>query len=145
MATIIPENARTPLAAVAVHVDRFVSLHAFLNFFGVKELPENPAAPLEQFLPLIMPRLSEFTRKLSDWPEHQIVFQQRGGKSCRMQKLLTPILRPSAFRDFYAFEQHVKTARARRGLDMIGAWYELPVFYFANPNSLIVDNGLVTA
>ena len=145
LATIIPENARTPLAAVAVHVDRFVSLHAFLNFFGVKELPENAGAPLEQFLPLIMPRLSEFTRKLSDWPEHQIVFQQRGGKSCRMQKLLTPILRPSAFRDFYAFEQHVKTARARRGLDMIGAWYELPVFYFANPNSLIVDNGLVTA
>src|SRR5207244_9285494 len=81
----------------------------------------------------------------SDWPEHQIVFQQRGGKSCRMQKLLPPILRPSAFRDFYAFEQHVKAARSRRGLDMIGAWYELPVFYFSNPSSLVADNGVVTA
>jgi 2-keto-4-pentenoate hydratase/2-oxohepta-3-ene-1,7-dioic acid hydratase in catechol pathway len=140
LATIIPENGRTPLAAVSVHADRFVGLHAFLNFFGVKEVPEYPGAPLEQFLPVLMPRLSEFTRKLSDWPEHEIVFQQRGGKSCRMRTLLPPIVRPSTFRDFYAFEQHVRMARSRRGLDMIGAWYELPVFYFSNPNSLIPDN-----
>src|ERR1041384_6709531 len=135
LATIISENSTAPLAAVAVHADRFVSLHAFLNFFGVKELPENPGARLEQFLPLIMPRLSEFTRKLSDWPEHQIVFQQRGGKSCSVQKLLTPILRPSAFRDFYAFEQHVKTARARRGPAMVGACDALAAFLFSHYNS----------
>ena len=144
LATIIPENGRTALAAVAVHADRFVGLHAFLSFFGVKELPVSGAAPLEQFLPVLMPRLSEFTRKLSDWPEHQIVFQQRGGKTCRMQSLLAPIERPSTFRDFYAFEQHVRTARSRRGLDMIGAWYELPVFYFSNPNSLVPDNVSMT-
>jgi 2-keto-4-pentenoate hydratase/2-oxohepta-3-ene-1,7-dioic acid hydratase in catechol pathway len=140
LATISPENGRAALAAVAVHADRFVGLHAFLSFFEVKELPESAAAPLEQFLPVLMPRLSEFTRKLSDWPEHQIVFQQRGGKTFRMQTLLPPIQRPSTFRDFYAFEQHVRTARSRRGLDMIGAWYELPVFYFSNPNSLIPDS-----
>ena len=144
LTTIIPENGRTPLAAVAVHVDRFVGLHAFLTFFGVKELPENPAAPLEQFLPVLMPRLSEFTRKLSDWPEHEIVFQQRGGRNFRMRGLLPPIVRPSTFRDFYAFEQHVRTARSRRGLDMIRDWYDLPVFYFSNPNSLVPDNGSVT-
>jgi 2-keto-4-pentenoate hydratase/2-oxohepta-3-ene-1,7-dioic acid hydratase in catechol pathway len=144
LATIIPENGRTAIAAVAVHPERFVGLHAFLSFFGVKELPESPTAPLEQFLPVLMPRLSEFTRKLSDWPEHQIVFQQRGGKTCRMQNLLPPIERPSTFRDFYAFEQHVKAARSRRGLDMIGAWYELPVFYFSNPNSLVPDNTSMT-
>jgi 2-keto-4-pentenoate hydratase/2-oxohepta-3-ene-1,7-dioic acid hydratase in catechol pathway len=143
LATIIPENGTTPFAAVSVHADRFVGLHAFLNFFGVKELPEYSGAPLEQFLPVLMPRLSEFTRKLSDWPEHEIVFQQRGGKSCRLRTLLPPIVRPSTFRDFYAFEQHVRTARSRRGLDMIGAWYELPVFYFSNPNSLVPDNASV--
>jgi len=38
------------------------------------------------------------------------------------------------FRDFYAFLQHVKTARALRGLDVIDEWYEIPVFYFSNPN-----------
>jgi fumarylacetoacetate (FAA) hydrolase len=46
-------------------------------------------------------------------------------------------VRPPAFRDFYAFEQHVKTARARRGLDVPPAWYEVPVFYFSNHNALL--------
>jgi 2-keto-4-pentenoate hydratase/2-oxohepta-3-ene-1,7-dioic acid hydratase in catechol pathway len=143
--TIIPENGATALPAVSVDTDRFVGLHAFLSFFGSKELPENPAAPLEQFLPILMPRLSEFTRKLSDWPEHEKVFQKRGGKSFRAQKLLPLIIRPSTFRDFYAFEQHVRTARSRRGLDMVAAWYEIPVFYFSNPNSFIADNETVVA
>jgi len=51
--------------------------------------------------------------------------------------LLPPVPTPRTFRDFYAFEQHVKTARAKRGLEMIPAWYEVPVFYFSNPGSLI--------
>lgn len=36
-------------------------------------------------------------------------------------------------RDFYAFEQHVRTARARRGLQVPSEWYTLPVFYFCAP------------
>jgi fumarylacetoacetate (FAA) hydrolase len=51
--------------------------------------------------------------------------------------LRAPVLRPPAVRDFYAFEQHVKTARALRGLDMVPEWYEMPVFYFSNPASII--------
>ena len=145
LATIIPENRATALAVVSVDIDRFVGLHSFLSFFGLKDLPENPATPLEQFLPILMPRLSEFTRKLSDWPEHEKVFQKRGGKSFRARKLLPPVIRPSTFRDFYAFEQHVRAARSRRGLDMVGAWYEIPVFYFSNPNSLIADNHTIFA
>src|ERR1700692_666668 len=47
--------------------------------------------------------------------------------------LLAPIPRPPTVRDFYAFEQHVRTARQRRGLEMDPDWYELPVFYFSNP------------
>lgn len=42
----------------------------------------------------------------------------------------------NSFRDFYAFEQHVKTARANRGRDMIPQWYEMPVFYFSNHNAI---------
>ena len=45
-----------------------------------------------------------------------------------------------SFRDFYAFEEHVKTCRAKRGLEMIPQWYEQPVFYFSNSQSL-VHNG----
>lgn len=47
-------------------------------------------------------------------------------------RLLPPVPKPPSFRDFYAFEQHVKTARAQRGLDMIPEWYHFPVFYFSN-------------
>lgn len=47
-----------------------------------------------------------------------------------------PVPRPRTIRDFYAFEAHVKAARARRGLEMIPEWYALPVFYFSNPNAV---------
>jgi fumarylacetoacetate (FAA) hydrolase len=50
--------------------------------------------------------------------------------------LRAPVLRPPAVRDFYAFEQHVKTARALRGLDVAPEWYEQPVFYFSNPAAI---------
>ena len=50
--------------------------------------------------------------------------------------LLAPIPRPPTVRDFYAFEQHVRTARQRRGLEMDPDWYELPVFYFSNPYAI---------
>jgi len=47
-----------------------------------------------------------------------------------------PVLHPPAVRDFYAFEQHVKTARASRGLEVPPEWYEIPVFYFSNPAAI---------
>lgn len=46
-------------------------------------------------------------------------------------------------RDFYAFEQHVKTCRSHRGLAMVPQWYEIPVFYFTNPNSVIGHGDVV--
>ena len=51
-------------------------------------------------------------------------------------RLLAPVLRPPSVRDFYAFEQHVKTARASRGLEVPKEWYEQPVFYFSNPAAI---------
>jgi fumarylacetoacetate (FAA) hydrolase len=50
--------------------------------------------------------------------------------------LRAPVLHPPAVRDFYAFEQHVRTARALRGLDVPPEWYERPVFYFSNPAAI---------
>ena len=44
-----------------------------------------------------------------------------------------PVLHPPSVRDFYAFEAHVRNARAQRGLEVPAEWYELPVFYFSNP------------
>jgi 2-keto-4-pentenoate hydratase/2-oxohepta-3-ene-1,7-dioic acid hydratase in catechol pathway len=39
----------------------------------------------------------------------------------------------------------VKTARAKRGLEMIPAWYDVPVFYFSNHLSLIGHDAPVHA
>ena len=50
--------------------------------------------------------------------------------------LRAPILEPPSLRDFYAFEQHVKSARAKRGLEMIPEWYEIPTFYFSNTSEI---------
>jgi fumarylacetoacetate (FAA) hydrolase len=45
---------------------------------------------------------------------------------------LTFPVRPPSFRDFYAFEEHVRNARKKRGLEMVPEWYDAPVFYFSN-------------
>ncbi len=44
-----------------------------------------------------------------------------------------PVPRPPSIRDFFAFEQHVATARANRGSPVPKEWYEFPAFYFTNP------------
>ena len=51
-------------------------------------------------------------------------------------RLLAPVLHPPAVRDFYAFEAHVRRARALRGLEVPPEWYALPVFYFSNPGAI---------
>lgn len=50
--------------------------------------------------------------------------------------VLPPVPRPPTIRDFYAFEEHVRRARARRGLKVPPEWYEAPAFYFSNPLAL---------
>jgi fumarylacetoacetate (FAA) hydrolase len=51
-------------------------------------------------------------------------------------QLRAPVPRPPSVRDFYAFEQHVRTARASRGLEVPPEWYGRPVFYFSNPAAI---------
>jgi 2-keto-4-pentenoate hydratase/2-oxohepta-3-ene-1,7-dioic acid hydratase in catechol pathway len=60
-------------------------------------------------------------------------------------RLLAPLPRPPTIRDFYAFEQHVATARRNRGLEMDPDWYELPVFYFTNPYAVVGPDAPVRA
>src|SRR4029453_7364252 len=56
-----------------------------------------------------------------------------------------PLPPVASIRDFYAFEQHVKTCRGHRGLDMLPQWYQVPVFYFSNPVCVIGDGEPVRA
>jgi fumarylacetoacetate (FAA) hydrolase len=54
-------------------------------------------------------------------------------------RFLAP-LKPKTLRDAYAFEQHVKTANQNRGREIPEEWYQFPVFYFTNPNSIFGPN-----
>lgn len=56
-----------------------------------------------------------------------------------------PLPAPSSIRDFYAFEQHVRTCRQHRGLEMLPQWYQVPVFYFSNPAGVIGPDDPVAA
>src|SRR5690242_19268304 len=58
-------------------------------------------------------------------------------------ELRPPVIQPPAVRDFYAFEQHVKAARERRGSEVPPEWYEIPVFYFSNPSSIYGPDAVV--
>ncbi len=71
------------------------------------------------------------------WRDQGQTAEASGIRTYRDPAYFPPILRPNAYRDFYAFEQHVKTCRAKRGLPVAPEWYEMPVFYFSNPGSLV--------
>jgi len=43
-------------------------------------------------------------------------------------------------RDFMAFEEHVANARRLRGSDVPQEWYEIPVFYFSNPQAIFAHD-----
>lgn len=57
-------------------------------------------------------------------------------------RVLSPLETPPTFRDFYAFEQHVRAGRAWRGLEMDPTWYDIPVFYFSNPYAFRGDGDI---
>jgi 2-keto-4-pentenoate hydratase/2-oxohepta-3-ene-1,7-dioic acid hydratase in catechol pathway len=48
-------------------------------------------------------------------------------------RFLAPVPQPPSIRDFYAFEEHVKTAAHALGHAVNPVWYEIPLFYFTNP------------
>jgi fumarylacetoacetate (FAA) hydrolase len=50
--------------------------------------------------------------------------------------LLAPVIKPASCRDGYAFRQHVASARKNRGLSMIEAFDQYPIFYFTNHQSI---------
>jgi fumarylacetoacetate (FAA) hydrolase len=64
-----------------------------------------------------------FDGKRAVWPRAEITLQ-------------APLPAAPSLRDFYAFEEHVKAARAIRGLPVPDEWYQIPVFYFSNPNAM---------
>ena len=87
----------------------------------IQNEPDSPAPLAEAALSLVSKVIHE--RRTPEYTLHELV-------------LLPPIPDPPSVRDFYAFEQHVKTVRAKRGVEMIPEWYEIPTFYFSNNSEI---------
>jgi len=98
----------------------------------------------ESVLTLPYPSLLELLRDPDGVAQARDVLNGQAPQSGHLQKiyslnavqLLSPIPEPPTMRDFYAFEQHVSSARAKRGLGMIPEWYEIPTFYFTNTSEV---------
>jgi fumarylacetoacetate (FAA) hydrolase len=91
--------------------------------------------------PGLLARLRAAVTRMSNEPEATAV----PGLVVRLSdaRLKAPLANPPSVRDFYAFEQHVKTARANRGLPMVPEWYEIPAFYFSNPAAIYGPDDIV--
>ena len=87
----------------------------------IQKEPDSPAPLAEAALSMVSKVIRE--RRATEYTLHELV-------------LLPPIPDPPSVRDFYAFEQHVKTVRAKRGVEMIPEWYEIPTFYFSNNSEI---------
>lgn len=51
-------------------------------------------------------------------------------------RLLSPLPRPRSIRDCMGFEEHVKTSYQKMGADVPKIWYDLPLYYKGNVNSV---------
>lgn len=91
----------------------------------------------ERVLPLNYPTLLELLQDSEGMAKARKVLESNEqGLPLHEIKLLTPVPNPPTTRDFYAFEQHVAAARAKRGVGMIPEWYEIPTFYFTNTSEV---------
>ncbi len=128
LATILPRASVEPVPVAAVRDGCWIELNALIA---------HPVRRLEEALPWLLVHGAHVAERAAAW---------RGPKYQESEfSFLPPVVRPAAFRDFYAFEQHVKTARAKRGLEVPPAWYETPVFYFSNHNALVAHDDAVYA
>lgn len=88
-----------------------------------------------EHLPIWVEQLKEFSDESESIP----------GFDPEALRYAPPVWNATSFRDFYAFEQHVKTARAKRGLEVAPEWYKFPVFYFSNHRRFITHGDELTA
>jgi 2-keto-4-pentenoate hydratase/2-oxohepta-3-ene-1,7-dioic acid hydratase in catechol pathway len=117
-----------PTVAVAAPNESWIDLAALMD---------RAPTPVAAWLPWLLENSAEIQTRLAAWRGHTFLLDE--------VMCLAPIPQPSSFRDFYAFEQHVKTARARRGLEVPPAWYEIPVFYFSNHHAIVGPDAPVFA
>src|SRR5438876_6564722 len=132
-----PTKTRTVLLCGEwiLDIDRVASTAEKLKIPAPRSIRNLPAAVTIKQILSRNPKLLDDLQSVS-WrifnriaPEHVHRFMTRTEDA----GLKAPVPDPPTLRDFYAFEDHVKAARARRGLEMPPEWYEFPAFYYSNP------------
>jgi fumarylacetoacetate (FAA) hydrolase len=78
-----------------------------------------------------------------DWLAGEGRLQTRVEHALGDVDLLAPLPRPPSVRDFFSFEDHVRTGARLRGGEIPDAWYEAPTFYFSNPASVVGPGAVV--
>lgn len=93
----------------------------------------------KQVLPLPFQSLLELIERGPAAVEQARALHEAGAETLPLSAvtLCAPLPRPPCVRDFYAFEEHVAAANANRGRSIPEEWYQVPVFYFSNPGSII--------
>ena len=120
LATILPRSCLEPVPVAAAPDGTWIELAGLIG---------RNAPRIKETLPWLMSHDRPSPERLAAW---------KGPRYRESEfSFLSPVVRPPSFRDFYAFEQHVKTACQKRGLEVPAAWYEIPVFYFSNPTALV--------
>lgn len=145
--TFLTPDARDTPRLGAVLEQAVVDLHAARDWAeGARAIP--PQELPESLLGLIRggQGLWAYARNLLDALDGEDPLSLRGagrqavGLPMANIHLLPPLPRPPSVRDFYAFEQHVKTVNANRGCEVPPEWYEFPAFYFTNPHAIFGPN-----
>lgn len=117
------------------HTDTLPAQAGILTHRGivsVKDLAhyqKDTTCPLQVLELLYEDRLSQLNEWLAELPDEVQTHSEAD------VTLLSPVIGSGAMLDFYTFEQHVKTCRAKRGLDVIDEWYQYPVYYNGNPRA----------
>ena len=104
---------------------------------GAQSLPAEPMPPTMLELIHLGKQAQDYLRELMDSLDGADPLDAKGvALSATDVVLYPPLPRPLSLRDFYAFEAHVKAGYAIRGRDVPQQWYEMPVFYYSNPNAI---------
>jgi fumarylacetoacetate (FAA) hydrolase len=103
----------------------------------VRRLPGAPPPSIPELL-TASDAVWEALREISGWFSGERIIPENEGaggsvKSIQSLKFAAPVPKPPTVRDFYAFEQHVRTARKLRDQPVPEEWYQIPVFYYSNP------------
>lgn len=128
LASILPSGSVEPVAVVAAPDGTWIELAGLIG---------RPAPRMKLALPWLMAHGGNLAERAGTWH----------GPRYRESEFsfLPPVVRPHSFRDFFAFEEHAKAARARTeaGAGLPAEWYETPMFYFSNHNALTGHNAAV--